>query len=69
MAEDVKEAFSFMMLLRLNHHLMQKEKGAESSDYLDPRALPKLQEKSLVEAFHVVRDLQGELEARFPESL
>jgi len=69
LADDVKEAFGFMMLLRLNHHLMQKAKGAESSDYLDPKALPKLQEKSLVEAFHVVRDLQGELEARFPESL
>jgi CBS domain-containing protein len=69
LADDVKEAFGFMMLLRLNHHLMQKAKGAEPSDYLDPKALPKLQEKSLVEAFHVVRDLQGELEARFPESL
>jgi signal-transduction protein with cAMP-binding, CBS, and nucleotidyltransferase domain len=58
-----------MLLLKLNHHLTQKEKGIEPSDYLDPKALPKLQEKSLVEAFHVVRDLQGELEAHFPESL
>ncbi|HID30511.1 MAG TPA: cyclic nucleotide-binding/CBS domain-containing protein [Desulfobacterales bacterium] len=69
MTEDVKEAFSFIMLLRLNHHLMQKEKGTEPTDYLNPRGLPKLQEKSLIEAFHVIRDLQGELEARFPESL
>lgn len=69
MAEDVKEAFSFMMILRLNHHLMQKKKGIEPTDYLNPRVLPKLQEKSLIEAFHVIRDLQGELEARFPESL
>jgi CBS domain-containing protein len=69
LAEDVKEAFGFMLLLKLNHHLTQKEKGIEPSDYLDPKALPKLQEKSLVEAFHVVRDLQGELEAHFPESL
>jgi CBS domain-containing protein len=69
MAGDIKEAFSFMMFLRMNHHMAQKEAGIESTDYIAPKALSKLQEKSLIEAFHVIRDLQGEVKARFPESL
>jgi len=69
MGEDIKEAFSLIMFLRMNHHMAQKEAEIEPSDYIDPRALSKLQEKSLIEAFHVIRDLQGEVTARFPESL
>jgi CBS domain-containing protein len=69
MGEDIKEAFSLIMFLRMNHHMAQKEAEIEPSDYIDPKALPKLQEKSLIEAFHVIRDLQGEVKARFPESL
>ena len=69
MAEDLKEAFNFIMLLKINHHIIQKEKKSEPGDYINPRALSKLQGKSLVEAFHVIRDLQGELKAQFPESI
>ncbi|MDY6952394.1 MAG: putative nucleotidyltransferase substrate binding domain-containing protein, partial [Thermodesulfobacteriota bacterium] len=69
LAEDTKEAFNFIMFLRLHHHMAQKEQDLEPSDYIDPRALPKLQGKSLIESFHVIRDLQGEVKARFPESL
>jgi CBS domain-containing protein len=69
MAEDIKEAFNFIMLLKINHHIMQKEKKIEPSDYINPKALSKLQRKSLIEAFHVIRDLQGELRVRFPESI
>jgi len=69
MAEDIKEAFNFIMLLKINHHIMQKEKKIEPSDYINPKALSKLQRKSLIEAFHVIRDLQGELKVRFPESI
>jgi CBS domain-containing protein len=69
MAEDIKEAFNFIMFLKINHHIMQKEKKIEPSDYINPKALSKLQSKSLIEAFHVIRDLQGELTVRFPESI
>ncbi|OEU82835.1 MAG: hypothetical protein BA865_09465 [Desulfobacterales bacterium S5133MH4] len=69
MAEDIKEAFNFIMLLRINHHMTQKEKEIEPSDHIDPRGLSKLQEKCLIEAFHVIRDMQGELKTRFPESI
>ncbi|MBE9581672.1 MAG: cyclic nucleotide-binding/CBS domain-containing protein [Proteobacteria bacterium] len=69
MAEDIKEAFNFIVLLRINHHMTQKDHEIEPSDYINPRTLSKLQEKSLIEAFHVIRDLQGELKARFPESM
>ncbi len=69
MAEDVREAFSFIMLLRMNHHLRQKNQKEEPNDFIDPNSLSKLQRRSLIEAFHVIRDLQGEMEARFPESL
>ena len=69
MAADIHEAFSFIMLLRINQHLTQKDADEEPSDYINPKALSKLQKKSLIEAFHVIRDLQGELEGRFPESL
>ncbi|MCK5508402.1 MAG: histidine kinase, partial [Desulfobacterales bacterium] len=69
MAEDIKEAFNFIMLLRINHHITQKEKETEPNNYINPRTLSKLQSKSLIEAFHVIRDLQGELKVRFPESI
>jgi len=69
LAEDTREAFNFIIFLRLHHHMAQKEQDLEPSDYIDPRALPKLQGKSLIESFHVIRDLQGEVKARFPESL
>ena len=69
MAADIQEAFSFILLLRINQHLTQKDADEEPSDYINPKALSKLQKKSLIEAFHVIRDLQGELEGRFPESL
>ena len=69
MAEDIKEAFNFIMLLRINHHITQKEKEIEPNNYINPRTLSKLQRKSLIEAFHVIRDLQGELTVRFPESI
>ena len=69
MVEDIKESFNFMMLLRVNHHLTQTSEGKEPTDFVDPRFLSKIQRKSLIEGFHVVRDLQGELQSRFPESL
>jgi CBS domain-containing protein len=69
MAEDIKESFNFIMLLRVKHHLTLKVEGKEPTDFVDPRFLSKIQRKSLIEAFHVERDLQGELESRFPESL
>ncbi|MDL1969215.1 MAG: DUF294 nucleotidyltransferase-like domain-containing protein, partial [Deltaproteobacteria bacterium] len=69
MAEDIKEAFNFIMFLKINHHIRQKEKEIEPSDYINPKALSKLQRKSLIEAFHVIRDMQGELKVRFPESI
>lgn len=69
MAEDIKEAFNFIMFLKINHHIMQEEKEIEPSDYINPKALSKLQRKSLIEAFHVIRDLQGELKVHFPESI
>jgi len=69
MAEDIKEAFNFIVLLRMNHHMTQKDHEIEPGDYINPRTLSKLQGKSLIEAFHVIRDLQGELKAHFPESM
>jgi CBS domain-containing protein len=69
MAENIKEAYSFIMLLRINNHHVQKEMNLEPSDYIDPKRLSKLQQKSLIESFHVIRDLQGEVESLFPESI
>jgi CBS domain-containing protein len=69
MAADIREAFGLILFLRMNEHLRQKEKNLEPNDYINPKVLPKLQKKSLIEAFHVIRDLQGELKAHFPETL
>jgi CBS domain-containing protein len=68
MAENIKEAYNFIMLLRINNHNVQKEMNLEPSNYVDPKRLSKLQQKSLIESFHVIRDLQGEVESLFPES-
>jgi CBS domain-containing protein len=69
MAENIKEAYSFIMLLRINNHMVQKEMNLAPSNYIDPNRLSKLQQKSLIEAFHIIRDLQGEIESMFPESI
>jgi CBS domain-containing protein len=69
MAENIEEAYNFIMLLRINNHMVQKEMNLEPSNYVDPKRLSKLQQKSLIEAFHVIRDLQGEVESLFPESI
>ena len=49
--------------------MRQKNEGIEPNDYIDPKSLSKLQKRSLIEAFHVIRDLQGEMEGHFPQSL
>jgi CBS domain-containing protein len=69
MAENVEEAYNFVMMLRINNHHVQKEMNLEPSNYVDPKRLSKLQQKTLIESFHVIRDLQGEVGSRFPESI
>jgi CBS domain-containing protein len=69
MAENIKEAYNFIMLLRINNHIIQKEMNLEPSNYVDPKRLSKLQQRSLIEAFHLIRDLQGQVESLFPETI
>ena len=65
LAEDLKEAFSFISVLRVTNHLEARAKGEVPDNYLDPKALGSLQRKMMKESFQVIAKLQELLEHRY----
>jgi CBS domain-containing protein len=64
LAEDAREAYGFLMLLRLQHQLVQLGQGIALDSRINPRELPALQRRSLQVAFQVVQAVQGALSDR-----
>ncbi|MEW5913677.1 MAG: putative nucleotidyltransferase substrate binding domain-containing protein [Thermodesulfobacteriota bacterium] len=69
LAEDLMEAFSFITLLRISHHLEARAAGEVPDNFLDPERLNNFQRKMLKESFHVITDLQTLLEQRYQTRL
>jgi CBS domain-containing protein len=65
MAADLREAFSFITILRITHHLEAKARGEVPDNFVDPADLNNLQRKMLKESFGVITKLQELLEHRY----
>ncbi|MBI5521500.1 MAG: cyclic nucleotide-binding/CBS domain-containing protein [Desulfarculus sp.] len=65
LAADLKEAFSFMTILRIGRHLEARARGEVPDNFVDPAALSGLQRKMLKESFGVISQLQDLMEYRY----
>ncbi len=65
MAADLREAFSFITILRITHHLEARARGEVPDNFVDPAVLNSLQRKMLKESFGVITKLQELLEHRY----
>jgi CBS domain-containing protein len=65
LAEDAREAYAFLMLVRIQHHLALQAEGKPPDNHLNPDALSSLQRRTLKVAFQVVQAVQSALTERF----
>lgn len=65
MAADLREAFSFITILRISLHLEARARGEVPDNFVDPANLNSLQRKMLKESFGVISKLQELLEHRY----
>jgi CBS domain-containing protein len=65
MAADLREAFSFITILRITHHLEARARGEMPDNFVNPASLNSLQRKMLKESFGVITKLQELLEHRY----
>jgi CBS domain-containing protein len=65
LAEDLAQAFEFLLGLRLRVQLEQLQRGEKPSNYVDPRQLSSLDRTLLKEAFRVVGRAQAVVRERF----
>lgn len=59
--KDVREAYDFINLLRISHHLKARSKGELPDNFVDPEKLNNLQRRMLKESFAVINTLLQEL--------
>jgi CBS domain-containing protein len=64
-AADLREAFSFITLLRISHHLEARARGQVPDNFVNPGDLNKFQRKMLKESFAVITKLQDLMEHRY----
>ncbi len=64
-ASDLREAYSFIVLLRVSRHLEARAAGREPHGYVTPASLNKVQRKMLKDSFNVISQFQDFLEQRF----
>ena len=65
MADDLREAFGFITVLRVKSHLEARSQGNLPDNYVNPASLNKLQRKMLKESFGVISRFQELLEHRY----
>lgn len=65
LAEDAREAYGFLMLVRIQHHLALQAAGKPPNNHVNPNELSALQRRTLKVAFQVVQAVQGALTERF----
>ncbi len=68
-AADLREAFSFITILRITQHLEARARGEMPDNFVAPARLNNLQRKMLKESFAVIRRLQDLLEHRYQTRL
>jgi CBS domain-containing protein len=63
--KDLREAFEFLTLLRIESQLQQACKAEPLDNYISPAKLTHLQKSMLKEAFHTVAQVQSAIDERF----
>jgi CBS domain-containing protein len=66
---DMREAFEFLLLLRMEHQLDQARTEKPASNYIDPATLTPLQKSLLRDAFQTSARAQEALQARFATAI
>ncbi|RJR17537.1 MAG: cyclic nucleotide-binding/CBS domain-containing protein [Desulfobacteraceae bacterium] len=64
-AKDLHDAFSLMIIMRLQHHLDIMKKGEELHDYIKPSELSMIQRYNLKMSFKAIEKLRGQIEIRY----
>ncbi len=63
---ESKEAYEFLMQLRLVHQMRLLEDGKEPDNFIDPGDLTELEKKTLKEAFSVIGRIQAFIKELYP---
>ena len=64
-ADDLRDAFNVIMLIRVRHHVNVLRQGGIPDNYVNPDELSIIQRTMLKEAFKTIDRLQGLLELRY----
>jgi len=64
-AEDMKDMFEFIMLLRMRHQFGQIAAGSLPDNRIDPNTLSTLERRTLQEAFKLITDMQESVIQRY----
>jgi CBS domain-containing protein len=64
-ADDLRDAFNVIMLVRVRHHVDVISRGGEPDNYVNPDELSIIQRTMLKEAFKAIDRLQSLLEMRY----
>ncbi len=64
-ADDLRDAFNVIMLVRIRHHVSVINRGGEPDNYVNPEELSIIQRTMLKEAFKAIDKLQRMLELRY----
>ena len=60
-AEELEQAFEFIMVLRIHHQFSQLSEGKQPDNFINPNKLSSIEKKTLREAFHLISKLQGHI--------
>ena len=58
LAEDVGDAYDFLIMLRMRRHLQQHTQGEELHNKIDFKHLKRMEGRLLIDALMTVRELQ-----------
>ncbi|MBA4372130.1 MAG: histidine kinase [Thermodesulfovibrio sp.] len=64
-ADELEQAFEFIMLLRIRHQFEQIEAGLEPDNFINPNTLSNLEKKTMRNAFSLISKLQDILIERY----
>lgn len=64
-ADEIIQAFEFMMLRRIQHQFEQLEQGIEPDNFIDPGSLSNMDKRLMRDAFHLISRLQDMIIERY----
>ncbi len=63
--DDLRDAFEFISMVRLQHQAKQIEKGQKPNNYVPPEELSALERRHLKDAFEVISTMQESMASRY----